>query len=45
MSSIGGKDLEENLKYTLIFFKKLTNNEDSYADGWISTVTDLAIIL
>ena len=45
LSNIGGKDLEENLKYILIFLKELTNNEDSYSDGWILTVTDFVIML
>ena len=45
LSFIGGKDLEENLKYILVFLKELTNNEDSYADGWLSIVTNFAIIL
>ena len=37
-----GRDLEENLKYILIFLKELTNNDDSYENGWSSSVTNFA---
>ena len=45
LSQIGGKDLEENLKYILVFIKELTNNEDSYKKGWSSIVANFAIML
>ena len=45
ISNIEGKDLEENLKYILIFLKELTNNEDSYENEWSSIVTKFAIML
>ena len=44
LQKIGG-NLEENLKYILIFLKELVNNEDSYENGWSSIVTNFAIMI